>query len=204
MSDHPNHKGFNRRRFLQSMAAMGLLTGVQGLFPAYAWQQTGNPEAPRTREGDTDIVDITIERKEMPIAGGTARPITINGSVPGPIIRLQEGRNAVLRVHNKLAESTSIHWHGILLPFEMDGVPGVTFPGIPPGETFEARFPVKQSGTYWYHSHTGLQEQLGQYGALVIDPAERDPEAVARDLRLGKVSGEAVRRAYGLDPSVLE
>jgi CopA family copper-resistance protein len=175
MTQHRDDPSFNRRRFLQSLAAMGLLTGVQGLMPAYAWQQTGNPEAPRRREGDTDIVDITIERKEMPIAGGTARPITINGSVPGPIIRLQEGRNAVLRVHNRLDEDTSIHWHGILLPFEMDGVPGVTFPGIPPGETFEARFPVKQNGTYWYHSHSGLQEQEGQYGALVIDPAEPDP-----------------------------
>ncbi|MEF8793222.1 copper resistance system multicopper oxidase [Thiohalorhabdus sp.] len=181
MSKQYDPSPFNRRRFLQSMAAMGLLTGVQGLFPAFAWNQTGNPEAPRRREGDTDIIDITIERQEIEIAGGTAEAITMNGTVPGPIIRLQEGRNAVLRVHNKLAESTSIHWHGILLPFEMDGVPGVTFPGIAPGETFEARFPVKQSGTYWYHSHTGLQEQLGQYGALVIDPAEAVPKTPAYD-----------------------
>ncbi|KPV39646.1 copper resistance protein CopA [Thiohalorhabdus denitrificans] len=174
MDDKRKPAPFTRRQFLRSTTAAGLLAGVQGLFPAFAWNQTGNPVAPRRREGNTDIVDITIERQRMELAGGEAHPITINGSVPGPIIRLQEGRNAVLRVHNRLDEDTSIHWHGILLPFEMDGVPGVSFPGIPPGETFEARFPVKQSGTYWYHSHSGLQEQLGQYGALVIDPAEED------------------------------
>ncbi|HKJ87119.1 MAG TPA: multicopper oxidase domain-containing protein, partial [Gammaproteobacteria bacterium] len=166
---------FTRRRFLQSTAAAGLLAGIQGLFPAYAWNQTGNPVAPRKRSGNRDIIDLTIERRSMEIAGREARPITINGSIPGPIVRLQEGRQAVLRVHNRLEESTSLHWHGILLPFRMDGVPGVTFPGIPAGETFEARFPVKQSGTYWYHSHTGFQEQEGQYGALIIDPAEADP-----------------------------
>jgi len=105
----------------------------------------------------------------------SVQPITINGSLPAPLIRLREGREAVLRVTNKLDEYTSIHWHGILLPFEMDGVPGVSFPGIAPGETFEYRYPVRQSGTYWYHSHSGLQEQLGHYGALVVDPAEPEP-----------------------------
>ncbi|MHA7840018.1 MAG: copper resistance system multicopper oxidase, partial [bacterium] len=107
--------------------------------------------------------------------GRVGDAITLNGSFPGPVIRMQEGRDALIRVHNRMAESTSIHWHGILLPFTMDGVPGISFEGIPPGETFTYRYPVRQSGTYWYHSHTGLQEQLGHYGQLIIEPAERDP-----------------------------
>jgi len=181
MSEYPKHPSWSRRRFLQGAAAVGLLSGVPGLYPALAWNQTANPEAPRRRSGNQDIIDLTIERRPMAIAGAEASPITINGTVPGPIVRLQEGREAVLRVHNRLDESTSIHWHGILLPFQMDGVPGVTFPGIPAGETFEARFPVKQNGTYWYHSHSGLQEQEGQYGALLIDPAEPDPGTPAYD-----------------------
>jgi CopA family copper-resistance protein len=89
------------------------------------------------------------------------------------VLRFREGEQAVIRVHNTLAEDTSIHWHGILLPPEMDGVPGLSFAGIRPGETFEYRFPIKQAGTYWYHSHSGLQEQLGHYGALIIEPTER-------------------------------
>jgi len=103
--------------------------------------------------------------------------ITINGSIPGPVIRLAEGREALIRVHNQMDESTSIHWHGVLLPFTMDGVPGLSFDGIGPGETFTYRYPVRQNGTFWYHSHTGLQEQLGHYGQLVIEPAEPDPVA---------------------------
>ena len=107
--------------------------------------------------------------------------MTVDGSVPGPLLRFREGEAVTLRVRNELDEPTSIHWHGILLPFEMDGVPGVTFPGIPPGETFTYRYPVVQSGTYWYHSHTGLQEQLGHYGPLVIDPAGSDPVTYDRE-----------------------
>ena len=96
--------------------------------------------------------------------------------MPGPLVRLREGQDAVIRVTNRLAgESTSIHWHGLILPFQMDGVPGVSFAGIGAGETFTYRFPVRQNGTYWYHSHTAAQEQLGVYGPLIIDPAEPDP-----------------------------
>lgn len=117
--------------------------------------------------------DLTIAETTLRIDGRTARAVTINGTVPGPVLRFREGEQAVIRVHNTLAEDTSIHWHGILLPPEMDGVPGLSFPGIRPGETFEYRFPIKQAGTYWYHSHSGLQEQLGHYGALIIEPKER-------------------------------
>lgn len=117
--------------------------------------------------------DLTIAETTLRIDGRNARATTINGTVPGPVLRFREGEEAVIRVRNTLSEDTSIHWHGILLPPEMDGVPGLSFPGIRPGETFEYRFPVKQAGTYWYHSHSGLQEQLGHYGALIIEPAER-------------------------------
>jgi len=170
-----------RRRVLTRAAAVAGAAGLSSLVPRFAWAATGHPTAAITRDGDTDIIELTIARKDMPVAGEAARPITINGSIPGPIVRLQEGREAVLRVTNGLDEPTSIHWHGILLPFRMDGVPGVSFPGIAPGETFTYRYPVKQSGTYWYHSHSGLQEQLGHYGALIVDPAEPEPFAYDRD-----------------------
>ena len=173
--------GLTRRRLLTSAAAVVGAAGLSSLIPRFAWATSGHPTAPITRDRDADIIDLTIARTEMTVAGEAARPITINGSVPGPIVRLQEGREAVLRVTNQLDESTSIHWHGILLPFRMDGVPGVSFPGIAPGETFTYRYPVKQSGTYWYHSHSGLQEQLGHYGALIVDPAEPEPFAYDRE-----------------------
>jgi len=105
------------------------------------------------------------------IDGKSGHAVAINGTVPGPLIRLKEGQTVRLSVTNTLEEETSIHWHGLLVPFQMDGVPGVSFPGIPPGETFVYEFPVKQSGTYWYHSHSGLQQAEGHYGPLVIEPA---------------------------------
>lgn len=155
---------------------MGLVMGLGSLLPSYALGLTGHNELTRKREGNSDIYELTIDRTPLMIDGRrSVQPITVNGSLPGPLIRLQEGREAVLRVTNRLDESTSIHWHGILLPFQMDGVPGVSFPGIQPGETFEYRFPLRQSGTYWYHSHSGLQEQLGHYGPLIVDPVEPEP-----------------------------
>ncbi|ERS81974.1 copper-resistance protein CopA [Halomonas sp. PBN3] len=120
-------------------------------------------------------MSLAIRRESILIDGKEARPISINGTSPGPMIRLKEGQDAVLRVTNLLDEPTSIHWHGLILPPGMDGVPGVSFPGIAPGETFTYRFPVRQNGTYWYHSHSGLQEQLGHAGPLIIDAAGREP-----------------------------
>ena len=101
--------------------------------------------------------------------------------MPGPILRWREGDTVTLSVTNRLAEPTSIHWHGIILPNPMDGVPGLTFQGIAPGTTFTYQFPVVQSGTYWYHSHSGFQEQQGVYGPLVIEPKAGYPQAFDRD-----------------------
>ncbi|MGE0810423.1 MAG: copper resistance system multicopper oxidase [Immundisolibacter sp.] len=167
-----------RRRLLGGMAAGGLLAGLEALLPAWA---APGMAAPHARQPGPVSVDLTVARQRIDIAGKSAFAHTLNGTVPGPLIELYEGHEARLRVHNTLDEDASIHWHGILLPFEMDGVSGVTFPGIAPGETFEARFPVRQAGTYWYHSHSGLQEQTGVYGPLVIHPAGGYAEAFDRD-----------------------
>jgi len=164
---------------LQALVGTGLVAGMGTLLPAWARAGTGTgsgagmaPTAGNVPGGPArDVVmDLHIRRKTIDIAGGRASAITINDSLPGPLVELWEGRTARLRVHNELEDSTSIHWHGLLLPFTMDGVPGVSFPGIDPGTTFEVNFPVRQYGSYWYHSHTGVQEQLGQYGPLVIHP----------------------------------
>jgi FtsP/CotA-like multicopper oxidase with cupredoxin domain len=120
--------------------------------------------------------DLSIGDTPMNFTGSPRIAQTINGSIPGPVLRWREGDTVTLRVANRLHdEDTSIHWHGIILPAEMDGVPGLSFHGIRPGETFTYRFDVRQAGTYWYHSHSGFQEQLGVYGPLVIDPLGDDP-----------------------------
>lgn len=119
--------------------------------------------------------DLSVDY--VTIATGTTKTkgIGYNGSSPGPTLRLKEGEEAVINVTNNLDEATSIHWHGLILPYQMDGVPGISFPGIEPGETFTYRFPVKQSGTYWFHSHSGFQEPDGAYGSIIIEPEKREP-----------------------------
>ncbi len=145
--------------------------------PLWAAQPTARSTGKFSELNATDPggIDLYLEHKDLLIGGRPGRAIAINGSIPGPVIRMQEGKEALIRVHNRLDQSTSIHWHGILLPFNMDGVPGISFPGIAAGETFTYRYPLRQNGTYWYHSHTGLQEQLGHYGQLIVEPAEPDP-----------------------------
>jgi CopA family copper-resistance protein len=177
---------------LRSAGALSALAAAQTLRPAWlqALPETADPtvtpvrppalEPTRRTDGRVEY-DLTIERTPFEIDGRHTRAITLNGSVPGPLIRLREGDEAVLRYTNALEQETSIHWHGLLIPNRFDGVPGVNFPGVAPGETFEVRFPVRQYGTYWYHSHSGLQEQLGHYGPLVIDPAEPEPYAYDRE-----------------------
>jgi CopA family copper-resistance protein len=130
---------------------------------------------------NASAVDLVIDKMDFRIGGRVGQAVTVNGSLPAPLLRFRQGQEVELRVTNRLKERASIHWHGILLPAEMDGVPGVSFKGIDPGETFVYRFPLKQYGTYWYHSHSGSQEQLGLYGPFIVDPAEDEPFAYARD-----------------------
>lgn len=176
-----NRNDLSRRQFVRGTVAAGALmtlprwsaAGVRPLIAPTALVTRGTP-------GPVEM-DIAIRRQLLRIAGGVGSGITLNDTIPGPLVELYEGHDAVLRVSNQLDTDSSIHWHGILLPFEMDGVPGVVFPGIKPGDTFEARFPVRQSGTYWYHSHSDIQEQSGHYGPLVVHPAEPEPFAYDRD-----------------------
>ena len=149
---------------------MGALFALDWILPVHARGSWINAVAPTTQLSG-DVIDLTIAETPFHVGERVTTAITINGTVPGPLLRLREGQDITLNVTNRLPETSSIHWHGILLPPGMDGVPGVSFPGIPPGETFIYEFPIIQSGTYWYHSHSGFQEQRGVYGPLVIDPA---------------------------------
>ena len=118
---------------------------------------------------------LTVDRVTIDTGDFRKQGIGYNGASPGPILRFREGEDVTIHVTNNLDEPTSVHWHGLILPFQMDGVPGLSYPGIAPGETFTYRFPIKQSGTYWFHSHSGFQEPDGAYGAIVIEPAGREP-----------------------------
>ncbi|MBC7840016.1 MAG: multicopper oxidase domain-containing protein [Nitrospiraceae bacterium] len=158
-----------------------MLAAVEQLIPACAVTPTTSvsPAVPTPLSGD--VIDLTINKQWFGLDGQTAPAMTFNGSIPGPVVHLKEGQQATLRVTNCLEESTSIHWHGILLPDLMDGVPGVSFADIKPGTTFTYRFPVKQSGTYWFHSHSGGQEILGLYAPIIIDPLTPDPFRYERE-----------------------
>ena len=128
-----------------------------------------------------EVIDLSIGSGHRIVEGRRGPGIAVNGSVPGPLIRLTEGQKLRLNVTNTLDVDSSVHWHGLLLPFQYDGVPGISFPGIKPGQTFAYDFPIRQSGTYWYHSHSGLQEQSGHYGPMIIEPRGGDPLRVDRD-----------------------
>ncbi len=167
-----------RRKFLQGAASLSLLAALERFTPVYAQTNNGLRQISR-RTGEA--IDLVIAYQKITFDGRTGNAMTINGTLPGPIIRLREGEEAVLRVTNKLKETSSIHWHGLIVPPDMDGVPGVSFAGIKPGETFTYRFPVKQYGTYWAHSHSGGQELLGVYAPLIIDPIEPEPFKYERD-----------------------
>ncbi|MFS8980816.1 copper resistance system multicopper oxidase [Cupriavidus necator] len=173
-----------RRRFVQGLAGGGVMAGLAGLGGS-AWAQSDAPRragygtAPVLRGTDFDLV---IAESAVNFTGKPGVATTINGMLPGPTLRWREGDTVTIRVTNRLREPTSIHWHGIILPFQMDGVPGISFAGIAPGQTFTYRFKVSQTGSYWYHSHSGFQEMTGVYGGIVIDPASgKDPIQADRD-----------------------
>ncbi|MDK2767993.1 MAG: copper resistance system multicopper oxidase [Sphingomonas sp.] len=169
-----------RRQFLHGASTFGALLALRELTPGYAWAQPSGADGALAPDA-AGVLDLSVDDLALRINGRAGGAQAINGTVPGPLIRLKEGQEAVLRVTNRLTEISSIHWHGIILPPDMDGVPGVSFGGIGPGETFTYRFPVRQSGTYWCHSHSGGQELLGVYAPLIIDPAGPDPIAYERD-----------------------
>ena len=166
----------NRRSLLK----LGAIAGAASLIPR--WARSASPGLVRSLPVlSGPEIKLTVGHVRWPVDGREGHAITVNGTIPGPLIRLKEGDHVRLSVTNTLDEDTSIHWHGLLLPFQFDGVPGISFPGIKPGETFTYEFPLIQSGTYWYHSHSGLQEQLGHYGPLVIDPRGTDPVSFDRE-----------------------
>lgn len=171
------------RRSLLRAGAFGMASfGVTSLLPA--WAHSGSPGLKPARTHPPlsgEDIHLTIANTDFTVGGRTGHAVTMNGVLPAPLIRLREGQNVRLHVENTLDEDSSIHWHGLIVPFEMDGVPGLSFPGIKPHSTFVYEFPIRQSGTYWYHSHSGLQEQQGHYGPIVIDPADPDPVAYDRE-----------------------
>ena len=166
----------DRRKLLLGAGASTLLP----LCPAWAQSVShGRGTGMDTLSGED--IRLTVGHSSFTTGGKTGHAFTVNGTVPAPLIRLQEGQTVRLHVTNTLDEDTSIHWHGLLVPFQFDGVPGVSFPGIRPGETFTYEFPIRQAGTYWYHSHSGMQEAMGQFGPIIIDPAGADPVAYDRE-----------------------
>ena len=160
----------DRRAFLKTSAVLSLGPGL-GIQPQTLWAVV---EPSDDRIVEPVEYDFAISRLGVEFSGDSAYGRSINGMIPGPLLRLREGEEAILRVRNDLDEDTSIHWHGLLVPSDMDGVPGFSYDGIKPGETFTYRFRVRQSGTYWYHSHSGGQEQQGVYAPIIIDPAGED------------------------------
>lgn len=165
------HSKTSRRTFVKGLTAGGILGGL-GLWHTPIW-------AARSL-GETNVLsgtefDLFIGETPVNITGNARTAMTINGGIPGPQLRWREGDTVTLRVKNRLKDMTSIHWHGIILPANMDGVPGLSFHGIEPNGTYVYQFKVKQNGTYWYHSHSGFQEQVGVYGPLVIDAKEPEP-----------------------------
>ena len=187
---------FSRRKLIQTAGLGGLALGGAGLLPAWAKPASagnlGLPALTGTR------FDLTIGKFPVRIDGRVGEAVGTNGTLPAPLVRFREGDDITINVTNTLHEDTSIHWHGLLVPFYMDGVPGVAFPGIKPGETFTYRFTLPHNGTYWYHSHSGLQEQLGHYGPLIIDPKGADPVAYDREyvLVLSDWSFESPHRVF--------
>ena len=174
----PGEMYMPRRQFVKGMAMGGALLGL-GISPMRLLAGTKSFLGHPTLRGKR--FNLSLAPQVVNFTGSERVATAVNGSVPGPILRWQEGEQVTLDVNNQLAETSSIHWHGMILPNEMDGVPDINFNGIASGETYRYQFTIKQSGTYWYHSHSGFQEQTGMYGAIVIDPLEPEPFSYDRE-----------------------
>jgi CopA family copper-resistance protein len=178
ISDSKHIAGNSRRRFVKGLAAGGALFALAPVARSVLAATTSSvPTASLTGT----VFDLEIAETPVNFTGTPRMGTSINGSIPGPTLYWREGDTVTIRVRNRLREYTSIHWHGMILPYQMDGVPGISFKGIPPGETFTYKFKVQQNGTYWYHSHSGFQEMTGIYGAIVIVPREQEIHQVDRD-----------------------
>jgi CopA family copper-resistance protein len=170
----------DRRSLVRGAVGFGALSAIGGLYPRWAMAGTAGAATGRdVLSGERIRIDIGHTR--LTINGRTSHAVTANGTMPGPLIRLKEGQQVRLSVANGLDEDTSIHWHGLIVPFQLDGVPGISFPGITPGRVFDYAFPIRQAGTYWYHSHSNMQEAMGLFGPIVIDPAGTEPAPYDRD-----------------------
>lgn len=195
-----NRAILDRRGFLRTAGLAGGTAALAAWMPAWA-----SPVSAGLPTVSGEDITLRIARQTMTIDGRRMAAIGVNGTIPAPLVRLREGQKVRLNVINDLDEDSSIHWHGLILPFHMDGVPGVSFPGIKPRSTFVYEFPVVQSGTYWYHSHSGFQEQLGHYGPIVIDPAGEDPVRYDREHVIvlsdhSRLSPEAIFRRMKVNP----
>ena len=168
-----------QRNILSRRGALGIGAAMAALTMApRSWAQGSQAGA-----GAPKVFDLVLEHRMVNITGTPRSAMTVNGQLPAPALRFREGEEVIINVSNRLTQDTSIHWHGLLLPSDQDGVPGVSdgFQGIPAGTSHQYRFPLKQAGTYWYHSHSATQEQSGLYGPIIIEPRRPDPFAYDRD-----------------------
>lgn len=163
----------SRRHLIKSTAALAAASALP--MPAWAKGQSLSHARKGFGEVSGEDIELAIGNHHFATGNRSGHAVAVNGTIPGPLVRLREGQQARLHVTNTLAEDSSIHWHGLLVPFQFDGVPGVSFPGIRPGERFTYDFPIRQSGTYWWHSHSGLQEQAGHYGPIIVESADPYP-----------------------------
>ena len=168
--DVMRRSALSRRRFVQGLAAGGVIATAPSMLQAK--DKALEAQLGTAPELSGQLIELEVAQTPVNFTGSSRLATTINGSIPAPTLRLREGDEVTIKVTNRLSVPTSIHWHGIILPYQMDGVPGISFEGIAPGETFTYQFKLQQSGTYWYHSHSGFQEMTGMYGALIIEPRE--------------------------------
>ncbi|MGV1016758.1 MAG: copper resistance system multicopper oxidase [Fluviibacter phosphoraccumulans] len=195
------NKLISRRRFVQGLVSGGVLATLSPLASAMSGMYGTVNQV--TTTGIAPVLTgtefhLTISEAMVNFTGSPRIATVINGMIPAPTLQFREGDEVTIHVKNDLSEDTSIHWHGIILPFQMDGVPGISFRGIPPGETFTYKFKLEQTGTYWYHSHSGMQEQTGMYGAIKVVPRNGERIKAQRDyvVQLSDWTDEDPMRIY--------